>query len=582
MSRLARRAAHAARPLAAVPPAAVPLGVVAALAAVALTAAAPRALDAQPSPQVPVAARPGVGPAARAAGAPWSLAYSVAMPDPASHLYEVGLDVGAPAGGRLPDTVRLVLPVWSPGRYARVDFARNVQDFAATDASGRPLRWTKLAGSTWGVLTRRAARVQVRWRVYANDLSGTYSVLDSAHANWNGAGLFPYVDGRKSDPVTLAVRAPAGWRVVNGAQGNPGYEGDAPDTFRFPNYDELVDTPTEVAPAAALTVDTFTVDGRRYRVMVHHNGPRPAGAQARFVAQLRAIVARQNQVIGPPPLTSYTFLFNIGYRGGDGMEHLYSTQVIGGAPWTADTTGLLSGISTGSHEYFHTWNVKRLRPAALGPFDYTQAQHQPSLWVAEGWTNYYGNLTLHRAGIRDRRAAYDALARLLRTTQESPARRERSARQASFDAPFFDGGASPMRTNAGATFLSYYTKGEQLALALDLMIRAETGGARSLDDVLRTLVRRTWQAPRASYYLPGRGYTEADVEAAASAVIGRDLGPWFDRHVGGVEDVDFDALFRPFGLVITRAGEGAERRWTIGEASGATAEQVRLRDAWLR
>jgi hypothetical protein len=148
----------------------------------------------------------------------------------------------------------------------------------AADAAGAALPWTKLDGSAWGVVVRgpRAARTaRVRYRVYANDLSGTFSVLDTAHANWNGASLFMYVAGRKADPVTLAVTPPAGWVVVNGAQGNPGYEGAAPNTFRFPNYDELIDAPTEVAPAAALTVDTFTVDGRRYRAMIHHNGPRP-------------------------------------------------------------------------------------------------------------------------------------------------------------------------------------------------------------------------------------------------------------------------------------------------------------------
>ncbi|HZF68369.1 MAG TPA: hypothetical protein VEZ47_10055 [Gemmatirosa sp.] len=555
-----------------------PRAVVALSAALALVAAgtpAPRTLGAQPSPRVPVAPRPGLGPT-RAAPAPYAIAYTVAMPDPASHLYEVGLEVR----GALPDTLRLVLPVWSPGRYARMEFARNVQDFAAADAAGGALPWTKLDGSVWGVVTRGAGArrtARVRYRVYANDLSGTFSVLDTAHANWNGASLFMYVDGRKADPVTLAVAAPAGWAVVNGAQGNPGYEGGAPNSFRFPNYDELIDTPTEVAPAAALTVDTFTVDGRRYRTMVHHNGPRPEGAQARFVAQLRAVVARQNRVIAPPPLTTYTFLFNLGYKGGDGMEHLYSTQVIHPQPWSADTTRLLSGMSTASHEYFHTWNVKRIRPAALGPFDYTQAQHQPSLWVAEGWTNYYGNLTLHRAGVRDRAAAYAALAGVLQYTSTAAGRGERSPRQASFDAPFFDGGAAPMESNAANTFVTYYVQGEVRALALDLMIRAETRGARSLDDVLRALRQRTWEAPRESYYLPGRGYTERDVEQAASAVLGRDLTPWFDRHVGGTAPLDWDALLRPVGLTLTR-GE----RWALAEDPAATPAQVQLREAWLR
>jgi predicted metalloprotease with PDZ domain len=534
-------------------------------------------LAAQPSPAVPIAPRPGLGPL-RAAATPYAIAYTIAMPDPASHLYEIGLEVR----GALPDTLRLELPVWSPGRYARMTSRATCRTSprstpATRRSAGRSSTAAHGACSRGGRGAARTRTVRARYRVYANELSGTFSVLDTAHANWNGASLFMYVDGRKADPVTLAITPPAGWVVVNGAQGNPGYEGSAPNSFRFPNYDELVDTPTEVAPAAALTVDTFTVDGRRYRAMVHHNGARPEGTQARFVAQLRAIVARQNQVIAPPPLTTYTFLFNLGYKGGDGMEHLYSTQVIGAQPWSADTTRLLSGISTASHEYFHTWNVKRIRPAALGPFDYTRSQHQPSLWVAEGWTNYYGNLTLHRAGIRGREAAYRALAGTLQYTSTSPGRAERSPRQASFDAPFFDGADPPTETNAANTFVTYYVQGEVRALALDLMIRAETAGRRSLDDVLRTLRARTWDAPRDSYYLTGRGYTERDVEQAASAAIGRDLTPWFDRHVGGTAVPDWDALLGGVGLVLTR-GE----RWAIAEAPNATPAQIALRDAWLK
>ena len=553
--------------------------------AVAALLAARTAALAQPLPLFPAQPRPGVGPP-RAAGPAYAIAYRVAMPDPGSHLYEVSVDVGAPAGRTLGDTLRLVLPVWSPGRYARVDFARNVQGFAAA-TDGAPLRWAKQGGSTWLVAARGARRVTARYRVFANTLSGTYSVLDTAHANWNGAGLFLYVDGHKPDPVSLAVVAPNGWTVVNGvtAGGNGGAQTRRDSAgvalFTFPNYDELVDTPTEVAPAAALTVDSVTVDGRLYRLMVHHNGPRPAGARERFVAQVRAIVARENRVIAPPPLRAYTFLFNLGYPGGDGMEHLYSTEIVSSRPWTADTTAPLSGVSTASHEYFHTWNVKRLRPAALGPFDYTEAQHEPSLWVAEGWTQYYGDLTMVRKALTSRARFYTGLGQLLGYVGGNPARAERSPRQASYDAPFFDGATAPMATNEDATFITYYVSGEARALALDLMIRAESRGVRSLDDVLRLLTRRVWdEAPAASYYLRGRGYTEADVERAASDVLGRDLGGWFAQYVGGTGDLPWADLLRPVGLTLDTAG--ALGAWTVAEDPRATAGQVRLREAWLR
>ncbi|HEY0779856.1 MAG TPA: hypothetical protein VGD56_17960 [Gemmatirosa sp.] len=539
---------------------------------------APAPAAAQRSPDVPIAPRPGVGPL-HTSNRPYVIAYTVGMPDPATHLFEIGVEVR----GALPDTLRLVLPVWSPGRYARVDFARNVQGFAADDGNGRALRWTKLGGSTWGVMTdgaagRRAARV--RYRVYADNLSGTYSVLDTAHANWNGAGLFVYPEGHKPDPVTLAIRPPTEWRVLNGPQGNPQREVASTDgtvAFRFPNYDEMIDAPTEVAPAAHVSVDSFTVDGRRYRVVLHHNGPLDAGVRRHFVDGARAIVARENRVIAPPPLTQYTFLAHAGYGGGDGMEHLTSTEIITPRPLT-DTAAADRFLGTVAHEYFHTWNVKRVRPAALGPFDYTEAQYEPSLWVAEGWTQYYGDITPARVGIETHAAYYAALARTLQTLSTSPARLERSPRAASFDAPFFDGGRAPMDVNAGATFVTYYYAGEARALALDLMIRGRSAGARSLDDVLRALKHRSWDAPRASYYLEGRGYTETDVERAASDVAGTDLHGWFERYVGGTEDLAWGDLLHTVGLTLATDGDA----WTIGEDPAATAQQVGLRDAWLR
>ena len=257
------------------------------------------------------------------------------------------------------------------------------------------------------------------------------------------------------------------------------------------------------------------------------------------------------------------------------MEHLYSTQVINRRPWLPDTASLLSGISTASHEYFHTWNVKRIRPVALGPFDYTREQHQPSLWVAEGWTQYYGDMTLHRAGIQSRDRLYAVLGGVLRNVSTSPGRREHSPRAASFDAPFFDGGAEPMETNEANTFVSYYFSGESRALALDLMIRSASDGRRSLDDVLRLLKRRFWdEAPQASYYLPGRGYTEADVERVASEVYGRDLHPWFERYVGGTEDVPWNEILALAGLSLGPDGP-------LVELPNATPAQRRVRDAWL-
>ncbi|HYX81670.1 MAG TPA: hypothetical protein VE714_04710, partial [Gemmatimonadales bacterium] len=462
---------------------------------------------------------------------PHSLAYTIAMPDPGSHLFAITLSVGD-VGSK---PVNLQMPVWSPGRYGRMDFAKNVQDFSVIAPDGRPLLFDRVDGSRWRVYPGKAHSFRVRYRVFADaPMSGTFSHLDSTHANWNGASLFLYVDGRKQDPVALDVTPPEGWTIMNGEVKSAGQR-----HFEFPNYDLLIDTPTEVAPAGSLMLDSFVVDNRTYRVMVHHNGPVPPGARERFGRDLERLVRYENTVFGPPPLQEYTFLFNIGFPGGDGMEHLYSTQIQSSRVWT-DTAAVLPGISSAAHEYFHVWNVKRVRPLALGPFDYTREQYQPSLWVAEGWTQYYGQVALERAGIQDTATFYARMAGLINDNLTDPGRKETSARMASFLAPFWDGAPQAQPTNFRQTFFDYYTHGAGIALYLDLFIRHETNNAKSLDDAFNNLKRRSWGAKTASYYLQGRGYTEDDVERAVSEAAGVDLFDWFQRHVGGTEDMDYD------------------------------------------
>jgi predicted metalloprotease with PDZ domain len=257
--------------------------------------------------------------AARAYDAPkpLRLAYRIAMPDPAAHYFEIQLEIN----GIHADSLDVQLPVWSPGRYARMDFARNLQHLTAADASGKPIATEEVNGSLWRLRTRARSNARITYRVFANTLSGTFSVLDTAHANWNGASLFVYVVGHKPDPVHLTIVAPSGWKVMNGAAAN--FE---QREFDFPNYDQLIDTPTEVAPQISL--DSFNVDGRLYRVMLHHNGALDSALRRRFVRGVEKIVQQENAVIAPPPLAMYTFVGNAGYKGSDGMEHLYSTQII--------------------------------------------------------------------------------------------------------------------------------------------------------------------------------------------------------------------------------------------------------------
>lgn len=502
-------------------------------------------------------------------GQRYTIEYTVSLTEPASHLYAITLFVGGLRGAN----VDLQMPVWSPGRYAKMDFARNVQDFTVTSADGKPLRWTKVNGSRWRVTPGASRSMTVSYRVFANaPMSGTFSVLDTIHANWNGPSLFVYVDGHKSDPVSLSVVAPDGWTIINGDVTRPGQR-----LFHFPNYDLMVDTPTEVAPPGVLILDTFIVDNRLYRVMVHHNGAVADSLRDRFKHEVESIVRYENSVFGAPPLDQYTFMFNIGFPGGDGMEHLFSTQIQHPRVWS-ENARLLPGVSTAAHEYFHVWNVKRVRPAVLGPFDYTVEQYQPSLWVAEGWTQYYGMATLRRAGIITDSAFYANMAALIQANLTAPGRKHTSARMASFHAPFWDGAPQPQPTNLANTFFDYYTHGAGIAAYLDLFIRHVSGNSRSLNDAFGNLKRRSWDAPTSSYYLQGRGYTEDDVERAVSDAAGVRMHEWFDAHVGGTEDVDYDEALSWAGIRLVRPDSGS---WSLELLPDPTPDQLRVRLGWL-
>jgi predicted metalloprotease with PDZ domain len=503
--------------------------------------------------------------AAERSAAPLDIAYRIGWGDPAAHRYDVQIDVGRITG----DVVKLQMPVWSPGRYAPFFFARNVTDFTVT-SGGRPVRWDRENGSLWRIYPSGASAVTINYRVFANTLSGTFSVLDSTHANWNGPSLFMYVVDHKPDPVRLHITAPAGWKIVNGDTRTVNQT-----DYTFENYDRLADTPTEVSPY--LTLDTLRIDNRVYRAMIHHNGETTADEHRRFLDGLGKIVRYENTVFDPPPLEMYTFLFNLGFPGSDGMEHLYSTQIASRTGWRAEDA-VLSGLSTAAHEYFHVWNMKRVRAAALGPFDYAREVYQPSLWVGEGWTQYYGQMAIPRSGVIPNDSIYSTAAGIIRANLTAPGRKEVSARMASFEAPFWDG-ATPGFAVDPTAFFSYYTKGAGIALYLDLLIRGHTNNRKSLDDAFRLLRDRTWGAPNASYYLQGRGYTEEDVVKAVSDAAGVDMHAWFDRHVGGTEDMNYEEVLTPAGMRLTARQGNAP--WRLEPIDNASAAQVAVRNGWV-
>ncbi len=491
-----------------------------------------------------------------------SITYRLSMTRPASHLFEVTIEVELPANSNH-QGLEFQMAKWSPGRYAVFDFAKNVQEvYAATPicprtedlknnqplVTCRPLSLPviRVNDQTWRVETRGNATFSLSYKVFGNDLSGTFSQLDTRHANFNGASVFMYIVNHKSDPVRLVIYPPAGWRIVNGRMAQP-----VQREWQFPNWDIMIDTPTEVAPD--WTINDFEVDGKKYYVVVHSFGEE-GGKRSALVSDIEKIVRAETAMWGAPEFDSYTFLFHFAAddRSGDGMEHLTSTQII--EPGALAEPGVYeSALGTAAHEFFHVWNVKRLRPIEFGPWDFTRPANTRELWIAEGLTNYYGHLMMRRAGIWNESRFLRREAETINNIENSPGSRLMSAEESSLTAPFIDRAQHIQRTNLANTSISYYPKGELLGLVLDLLIRGKTNGKASLDDVLRRMYDEFYlQSPNGSYYLRGRGYRTEDFQRVASEVAGFDFSDFFARHVRGVQVPPYEEGLAFMGLRLVR------------------------------
>jgi predicted metalloprotease with PDZ domain len=484
---------------------------------------------------------------------PLKINYRLGMTHPSSHLFEVSVEVERRADAKV-DSLDFQMAKWSPGRYAVFDFAKNVQEFQAAAGICPPRsrcdqairKVTRVDDQTWRVPLMNSPSLTITYKVFANDLSGTFSELDSRHANFNGGCIFMYVVNHKQDPVRLEIDPPKGWRITNGRITKKDQR-----EWQFPNWDILIDTPTEIAPD--WTEDNFKVDGKNYHVVVHSLGPE-GGKRRALVRDIEKIVKTETAMWGPPEFDSYTFLihFSADDHSGDGMEHLTSTQII--MPGSlADAGAEAETIDAIAHEFFHVWNVKRLRPIELGPWDFTRPANTRGLWIAEGITNYYGHLMQRRAGLWNDAKFWSTMSDQITEVENSPGSRLMNAEESSLSAPFIDDAPHAQQTNLANTAISYYPKGEVLGLTLDLLIRGKTKGKASLDDVMRHMYEEFYlKSPNATYYLRGRGYTNEDFARVVSEVAGTDMSDFFKRHVRGVEPPPYAEAFVQVGLRFVR------------------------------
>jgi predicted metalloprotease with PDZ domain len=482
--------------------------------------------------------------------------YTICARDPHAHRFEVGLRLAAPdAQGQ-----RLRLPAWVPGSYLIREFARHVLSIAA-QCNGVPVAVEKIDKHTWRCAPC-AGPLEIRWEVYAWDLSVRAAHFDATHAYFNGSAVFLAALGQEHSACTVDIAPPPGdayrdWRVATTLE-RAGAPPHGFGRYRAPDYDALIDHPVE---CGRFDLIGFEAHGVPHEIAV--TGRHRADLD-RLATDFARLCTQQIELFGaPPPFARYLFQITAVGDGYGGLEHRDSTSLLcsredlprAGQAKTTDRYRTLLGLA--SHEYFHAWNVKRIKPSAFMPYDLTREGYTRQLWAFEGITSYYDDLALVRCGLISHEEYLQLLGETLTRVLRGAGRLHQSVAESSFDAwiKFY----RPDENTSNAV-VSYYTKGALVALALDLTLREATDGKRSLDD----LMRRLWQ----DHGLRAEGVPEGRIEALAGELAGRDLSAFFAQAVHGTEDLPLAAMLAPLGVRVTlrEAGSDSDKGGTPGSA----------------
>ncbi len=447
------------------------------------------------------------------------------MPQPQSHLFEVELHLEHWSQ----TTLDLVMPVWTPGSYLIREYARHVQELTAATEEGTPLPWQKVSKNHWRITTTPAAGVRVRYRVFANDLTVRTNHLDRTHGYFNGAALFLYSPGWEKTPIAVTIVPPhPTWRVATPLPP----DSDRVNTFIAPDFDTLVDSPFEIGPHQH---QTFTVLGKPHDLVIW--GDLGNSNPEHIQADMAKIIQVEADLFGGLPYDRYLFLLHLSANSYGGLEHKNACSLIYPRFGFQPQDEYNRFLQLVAHEFFHLWNVKRIRPKALETFDYTAENYTPSLWFAEGTTSYYDILLPVRAGLYNAKTCLAAYSKDITRLQQTPGRRVQPLSESSFDTwiKLYRPDA-----NSANCRVSYYLKGELVTLLLDLLIRSRHNNQRSLDDVLRQL----WQ----TFGQPEIGYTPEELQAVIESVAGMPLARFFADFIDGTVELPFDKYLQPFGL----------------------------------
>jgi len=459
-----------------------------------------------------------------------NLSYQVAMSQPASHLFEVTLHLSNWQSA----TLDLKMPVWTPGSYLVREYARHLQDFKATSSQG-DLSSHKLSKNHWQVATAGVSEVKVSYQIYANELTVRTNHLDTTHGYFNGAALFFFVPGLEQQPIEVKIVPPqSDWQVSTTL---PQIEGET-NTYVAQDFDTLVDTPFEVGTQR---VYNFEVLGTPHSLAIWSQGN--ANPQ-QIIADTTKVIETEAAMFGGLPYKQYLFLLHLSGSGYGGLEHKDCCTLNYPRFGFRDRDKYQRFIQLVAHEFFHLWNVKRIRPQALEKFNYEGENYTTSLWFCEGTTSYYDILIPLRAGIYNRKTCLKNLSKDISKYLNTIGRTVQPLGESSYDAWI-----KLYRRNANSdnNQISYYLKGQFVSLLLDLLIRAKHQNKRSLDDVMSLMWQRFGQSEV--------GFSETELRDTIAEVAAVNLDDFFSRYIETTEELPFDDYLAPFGLYLKTVTE---------------------------
>jgi predicted metalloprotease with PDZ domain len=443
---------------------------------------------------------------------------------PAPHTHYVEIEAAIPTGGR--PQVEVYMATWTPGSYLIREYARHVEAVTA-GAAGRPLAVAKSTKNRWQITTGGAPVVTLRYKVYGREMTVRNNWVESAFAMLNGAPTFITLVERAARPHEVRVELPSAWKSVQTAL--MPIAGSA-NAFRADDFDTLVDSP--IVAGTPLARD-FTVGGKKH-VLVFEGDTALVDVD-RAAADVQKIVQAGLEVMGSLPYPHYYFMTMVTESGG-ALEHKNSYLGMTGRFVTATRGAYMGWLGTLAHEYFHAWNVKRLRPVELGPFDYENENYVKTLWVAEGFTDYYADILPIRGEVSTREEFLSGLSGHIEQVQTTPGRLVTPVDMASFDTWIKQYRPDE---NTANTSVNYYPKGAAIAFLLDAKIRKATNGERSLDTGMQWAMQR---------YSGDKGFTPAQFYAVMSEAAGVDLKDWFARVAESTEELDYSEALDYYGL----------------------------------